>query len=250
LGRPRKINENTGKAFKTDRELVYNYQHCRKHENKMAAAKELWEKYFRLRMMMKHELISLCLRNNIHMPEIIEEYDSEAWIKFIEQMDGVRLNDVEHIKNWSIYIRLWGYWRSMNRDLLKHWFDWTLNTTPIFSLTGEKNDNSEGLTNIDIHQASHYSDKISDTELNSAREIFWEAIEELKKEISPKQYNLINMKYQGKKNRDIIQTLQINNKILKEQLVFIKGKLQNIIVRVAKQKGENQSYNEIIEALS
>jgi hypothetical protein len=252
LGRPRKVNQTTGKVFRTDRELVYAYQHSRKKENKDAAAFELWEKYFKLRMKMKHELIALCVRNNLYMPEIIEEYDSEAWIKFIEQMDGVRLNDVAHIENWSIYIRLWGYWRSMNRDLLKHWFDWKKNTTPIYSLNSDKSENiGDGLTNIDVFEAAHNGDKIqSDIELNSAREIFWEAIEELKKEISPKQYNLINMKYQGKKNREIIKTLQINNKILNEQLLFIKGKLENIIVQVAKQKGNSGNYNEIIEALN
>jgi hypothetical protein len=252
MGRPRKVNETTGKVFKTDRELVYAYQHCRKFENKMNAAKELWEKYFKLRMKMKHELIALCLRNGLYMPEVIEEYDSEAWIKFIEQMDGIRLNDVEHIKNWSVYIRLWGYWRSMNRDLLKHWFDWKNNTTTIYSLTNDKGDSNEGITNIDLHEANHYnSDKIqSDIEVNEAREIFWEAIEELKKEISPKQYNLINMKYQGKKNREIIKTLQINNKILDEQLVFIKHKLEKIIKKVAIQKGGSQTYNDLLGVLA
>jgi hypothetical protein len=252
LGRPKKIYEKTGKPFRTDRELVYAYQHCRKESNKQEALEELWAKYFLLRMKMKHELIALCMRNNLYMPETIEEYDSEAWVKFVEQMDGIRLHDVDHIPNWSVYIRLWGYWRSMNRDLLKHWFDWKLNTIPIYSLNSEKSESvGDGLTNIDVHEAAHHSNKIqSDIELNSAREIFWEAIEELKKEITPKQYDLINMKYKGTKNREIIKTLQINNKILEEQLVFIKGKLQKIIVNVSKKRGCQQTYGDIVEALS
>jgi hypothetical protein len=250
LGRPRKINELTGKIFRTDRELVYDIQHCRERKRNIAL-QEMWDKYFKLRMKMKGELAKLAMRNNLYMPELFEEYDSEAWIKFVEQFNGIRLEDVEHIQNWSNYIRLWGYWRSMNRDLLNKWFNWKIKTVPIYSLNSDKNDNSEGLTNIDVHEAVHNHDNmLSDIEMNYAREVFWEAIEELKKEISPKQYNLINMKYQGKKNREIIQTLQINNKILKEQLVFIKTKLQNIIVKVAKQKGGNQSYSEIIEAIT
>jgi DNA-binding CsgD family transcriptional regulator len=251
MSRPKRISSE-GREFRTDRELVYAYQHCRKPENKMRAANELWEKYFKLRMKMKHELISLCLRNGLKMPEVIEEYDSEAWIKFIEQFDGIDLERVAHIQNWSIYIRLWGYWRSMNRDMLKHWFDWQKNTTPIHGVkTRDDKDLNDSLTNLDIHEAEHHHDQThNDIEVNNARAVFWEALEQLKDEITPSQYKLINMKYKGIKNREIMKTLSISTKTLNDNLTDIKSKLVAVIARTAKKKGLDLNYNDLIEVLA
>jgi hypothetical protein len=205
-------------------------------------------------MKMKHELIALCMRNNLYMPEIFEEYDSEAWIKFIEQFDGIDLSRVDHLPNWSVYIRLWGYWRSMNRDLLKKWFDWNTHTTPIFEVSagaGDKADNQSTVSNIDAFEAKHNGDNLTDEiELKNARGIFWEALEQLKTEITDKQYKMINWKYQGVKNKEIVQRLNINNKILNEQLLVVKNKLSKIIVDVAKSKGMETSYEDLLESLA
>jgi hypothetical protein len=251
MARPKKVNEATGKQFRSDRELVYDIQHC-KERKRNVAMQEMWEKYFKLRMKMKGELVQLAVRNNLYMPELFEEYDSEAWIKFVEQMDGIRLEDVEHLPNWSNYIRLWGYWRSMNRDLLKKWFDWKQHTIPIYSITthsGKGDNNNESLTNLDVFKAAHQEDDIGkDGELGVVRKAFWESIEQLKEELTPKQYQLINLKYKGAKNREIISSLKITTRVMNEQLVFIKNKLKDIL----KQRlgtSTVSSYNDLLEVL-
>jgi len=261
MGRPKKINNNTGKPFRSDRELVEQFQinlhlsstarkdHTKEKYQKlmMAAATELWEKYFLLRMKMRAQLAKVVRDNNLYYPELYEEYDGEAWDKFINQMDGIRLDDVAHLPNWSIYIRLWGYWRSMNRDLLKKWFDWNINTTPIFSIG--KDQGKESLTNIDVEVAKKPTDIEDDLNIEINKTIFWESIDKLKEELTPKQKKLLNMKSSGAKNREILSELKINNKLMKEHLDYIKHRLDKIITQVSKQKGVEINYSELVESL-
>jgi len=261
MGRPRRVRETTGKEFRSDRELVYQFQNelaksqraridfnkQRAQDKAMEAAYELWEKYFKLRMKMRAELAALCRRNDIYYPELYEEYDSEAWQKFIEQMPGVRLEDVEHITSWSIYIRLWGYWRSMNRDLVKRWLNYhdSKNVVSIYSVSKE---DDSGLTNLDI-DVSKKGDPISrNLELETNRQLFWDSINCLRLELTDKQKQLLNMKASGKKNREIMSTLQINGRILNENLAFIKQRLNVIITEVAKKKGMEANYSELLSS--
>jgi len=259
MGRPKKVRESTGKEFRTDRELVSQWQEytlkaskALKKETKLAhqnkanlAAYELWDKYFKLRMKMKHQLIALCQRNNIYMQEDIEEYDSEAWQEFIKQMPGVRLEDVEHLPNWSIYIRLWGYWRSMNRNILKRWFDWKNNTTPIFI----SNENNETFSNLDKEIARHGDLVDHNLHISKSQTILWESFDILKNKLSQKEKQLLNMKVQGKKNREIMSTLQINGRILKENLDRINGQLDLIIQSTSKKHGADMNYSELVASL-
>ena len=112
------------REYRTDRELVLTYQNTVKggREN-VAAAHELWDKYAALRTEMKNYLRTLCERNGFKMGDMLEEWDCRAYEKFINQMDGNRMERVEHIKDWKIHIRLYGYWKSMNRDMVREWLE-------------------------------------------------------------------------------------------------------------------------------
>jgi len=264
MGRPKRIRESTGIEYQSDRDLVEQFQlnmdkaaAARKETTRklyssrmLDAAYEMWEKYFKLRMKMRAEMAALCRRNSLHYPELYEEYDAEAWEKFILQFQGIRLEDVAHLPNWSIYIRLWGYWRSMNRDLLKKWFDWNINTIPIYSLTRNdgKDSSNESLTNIDVEIAKRGDQINSQLEIEMNREIFWEALDNLKTELTPKQKKLINMKASGYKNREIISTLKINGKIFRESLNFIKQRLETKIIAAAKRRNTNLTYSEMLSS--
>jgi len=259
MSRPKRIRETTGKEYRSDRELVSIYQtnmdrllKARKPHMKLkydaicnAAANELWEKYFKLRMKMKFQLIKVCRRNNLIMPEIIEEYDSESWIKFIEQMDGIRLHDVAHIPNWSVYIRLWGYWRSMNRDILKKWFDWKKFTTPIIPVSKDSEQN-EGLSNMDVEIAKRYSQLDDEVQLSINQEIFRDSLDQLTESITTKQKRLLIMKMHGAKNREIMTKLKMDNKTYKENINILKIALKSIIEQIASKKGLKLSYDDLL----
>jgi len=273
MGRPRKIRESTGKEFRTDRELVRQYQYNKKREDNLLALKrlkkddkiklakvkrkkdeassELWDKFFLLRMKMRGQLAKVCRENNLYYPELYEEYDSEAWEKFIKQIDGIRLKDVEHHPNWSMHIRIWGYWRSMNRDLLKKWFEWNGHVTPITSIIKNdgKNTGNENLTNIDVEVSKHYQDMDDAMIVNTGKEILWKSIEVLTEQLTPSQKKLLNLRYQGAKNRDIISKLKIDGKNLKEQIDFLKESLNVIIMKVSKEKGMPTNYTNLVTIL-
>ena len=278
MGRPRKVNKSTGKAFRSDRELVDEYQTNYAEEQRLTelsqkktlgpiqekklrtskntrlkAIYELWDKYFKLRMKMKFELISLARRNNLHITEIVEEYDAYAWATFITQMDGIDLSRVEHLPNWSMYIRVWGYWRSMNRDILKEWFNWTLNTVPIEGIIKNdgKNETESSISNIDVQYAKDSHNSVEnkyDMDLN--KKIFWESIDQLKTFLTEKQKKLLNMKINGIKNSEILKKLNITNNIYKEQLAFIKSQFNVVIQEVGHKYNSNMNYEELTQALA
>ena len=278
MGRPKRVNTQTGREFRSDRELVDIYQTNNEEyirlitlqekkelgpiqlkkmnlakETKLKAIYELWDKYFKLRMKMKFELISLARRNSLHMTELIEEYDAYAWNVFITQMDGIELERVEHLKNWSMYIRIWGYWRSMNRDMLKEWFTWTLNTTPIEGIikNDSKGEIDSSVTNIDVQAAKNTHNSIENqynTDIN--KKIFWESIDQLKEILTVKQRKILNMKINGTKTLDIVKRMNITNKIYKEQIGFIKNQFNVIIKNVAKQNNVDSDFDILTRELS
>jgi len=278
MGRPRKINEATGTTFRSDRELVDTYQtynaeyerllnlkekkglgpiQLKKLEfakaTKLKAIYELWDKYFKLRMKMKFELISLARRNSLHMTELIEEYDAYAWNVFITQIDGIELNRVKHLKNWSMYIRIWGYWRSMNRDILKEWFTWTLNTVPIEGIikNNDKGESESLLTNIDVHTSKDHRYSIENQfDIDVHRKIFWESIDRLKEILTEKQRNILNMKINGTKTFDIVKKMNITNKIYKDQICFIKNQFNVIIKEVAIKHNVDSNFDMLSNALA
>ena len=97
----------------TDYELVQKSQMGDK-----SAELELWNKYEPLRIKKHNELLNLT--NRKFDKEEYDEWTQTAYEKFKNQMAGVRLNDIKKPDTWTIWIRLNGYWNSMNRDIISH----------------------------------------------------------------------------------------------------------------------------------
>ena len=277
MGRKRKINETTGKSYRSDRDLVATFQNCsadverlttlkekgplgpiqqkklvESEKKKLEAVYELWDKFFKLRMKMKFELIDLARRNNLKIQDIIDEYDAYAWNTFYTQIDGIELERVAHLPNWSMYIRIWGYWRSMNRDMLKEWFNWTLNTTQIEGIAKSENEKGDSsVTNLDVQSAksNHYTVE-KDYDMNLFKKVFWESIEELKVMLTEKQRKMLNLKINGMKNNALLKEMGINKKIYTEQIKFIKNQLNVVIKEVSKRHSFDCNFDELFEALA
>jgi predicted transcriptional regulator len=245
LGRAPKIYEKEKRPFKSDRELIYNYQNAQTIEEWQASAYELWDKYIRVVSIGKRELIDICKRNNLKMQDVIEDYESLFWEKFINQLYGVRLHDVTHIPNFSIYIRVIGYLRAMNRDQIKAYIKWKKATEPIID-PWEKVDDS-GVSNIDRQMFISSPNTVNEqyqSDIN--KKIFWESIEELKSLLSPEQKLLLNLKIKKKKNYEIQLALNCKQDKIVEHLSQIKFKFGKIVESTAEKNGiKNFSYSDL-----
>jgi hypothetical protein len=271
MARPKRIYEKCNRPYRKDWELVESYQlnliardRAKKEHTKKAYqeymdefALELWDKYFLLRMKMRAELAKVVRESNLHYPELYEEYDSEAWEKFINALPKVRFDELElksHTpESWNIWIMLWGYWRSMNRDLLKKWFDnYDYNkTVPIYSLTKNdgKGSGGDGITNLDVHISKGGNQVESGHEVNEAKLVFHEALDKLKSILTKQQKDILKLKAVGTSDRGTMKVLKIRQKELTYELDVIKGQLNCAIEDVSKQKGLEFNYRTLSKVL-
>ena len=118
MPRPARIYEKTGKPFRKDMELVKGAQ-----AGDQACYQELWEKFYLLRQKTKFSFLNWCKSNNIDSTttqDYFDGWDADAWEKFVEQMPGIRVAELEakgyNNDNWGITIRLMGYWQTINRS--------------------------------------------------------------------------------------------------------------------------------------
>ena len=95
----------------TDFELVKLSQ-----KGDLKAELELWNKYEPLRIKKHNEYLKIMGKH--FDEEEYQEWTQIAYEKFKNQMKGVRLADIKKPDTWTIWIRLTGYWNSMNRDLI------------------------------------------------------------------------------------------------------------------------------------
>jgi hypothetical protein len=243
-----RIYDKKQRPFLTDRELVYTYQNAKDIVTWQEAAYELWDKYIRVVSIGKRELIELCKRHGFKMWDTVEEYEALFWEKFINQIYGIDLNRVTHLPNWSMYIRVLGYLRAMNRDQIKAYLKWTEHTEPILE-TWDNND--VVVSNLDKYTSmvsSHEVEDSFDKDLN--QKIFWESLDTLKTELSSSQKNILNLKLQGKYNYEIQNKLNITPSQYTNNMMIIKFKLGKIIERVAKKSGlKDYNYQKLCEEL-
>jgi hypothetical protein len=241
MGKTPKIYEKFNRPFKSDRQLVFNYQNAKTIEEWKEASYELWDKYIRVISIGKRELIKLCNNYGMKMTDVIETYEGRFWEKFLNQLYGIRLEEVTHIPSWSMYIRVLGYLRAMNRDEIKAHLKWINNTTTIDIHPG-----SQGYqeifhyTNIDeqrLKEGGYEIDNSIDYELNLSKKIFWESIEELKRSITTEQKYILNSRIKNIPNYQVQSKLKINQIEYKNQLFLIKSKLEQIIKNISEKNG-------------
>jgi hypothetical protein len=240
MGRLPAIYEKKGRPWKSDRELVFEYQNAKDLDVWKSAAYELWDKYARVISIGKRELVELCKRHGFKMWDVIEEYDALFWEKFLNQLYGIRLDDVAHLPNWSMYIRVLGYLKAMNRDQVKAYIKWEKNREDII----ETGDSPEGYaSNLDKQIAKEPASSIDDIyHQNLNKKIFWESIDTLKNSISESQKIMLNMKIKGKFNCEIQSKLKITPQQYTNDMQILKFQLGQIITKIAKKNGLND-YN-------
>jgi hypothetical protein len=255
MAKPKRLDPLTGQPFRDDTSLIKLYRAGLLNETSIKklnpdkiiklkkaskeALDELWRKYEMLRFKMKGELLAKVAEYGWHMQPLLEEYDSRAFEKFMNSLNGVRLPDWEHLSNPSMWISLWGYWRSMNRDIIKEHLNWSMNTVSEMALTdktkgSDKSAKQEGISNLDLHEAKGaVSNCEKDFEQKIMSEIFECALSELNTKLSPKQRKLFELKQKGMATPDVKKKLGITSKIYTDNLAFIRARLGEIIKDVS-----------------
>lgn len=232
------------RPFKDDRTLIREFQNAKTEEQWKEAAYELWEKYIRVVQIGRRELIQACLSNGYYMQDIIEEYPALFWETFIRQLYGVDLNKVKHVEEFSIYIRVMGYLKSMNRDFIANYLSWNTKTESI-----EKS-SEDDISNIDKQAyISNFDRTHRDYEGSQAKKVFWESLEIWKKMLTPTQKTMVNMLVKGKGKTEIKVALRIPEKVYISNMFFIKDIFKKTVLKISKKYKTPFSYNEMLEEL-
>ena len=187
---------------------------------------------------LRNELLSLT--NRKFDKEEYAEWTQTAYEKFKNQMAGVRLNDIKKPETWTIWIRLNGYWNSMNRDIISH--------------AKKKYDNevSAEITMSEGETLSLFDQNVAITPLNEvmpmAKEIINQAFEKTLTELSEKQRKLFILKSEGETMASICKKCAASRKDAEFVLKFGQEKFKKNIAELSKKYA--MSYDDIREVLS
>lgn len=233
------IYSKTGKPFRSDYDLIVACQ----DKNSKKAFNELWDKYFLLRQKKKYELRNIAARNGFDMSEELQNWEADAWEKFKMQMEGVDRTKIKNPDTWKIYIRLNGYWNSMNRDILHGKIKKFEKEVQDSVLRG--NSSSE---EYDTDRFYTYNEN-KDTKLYQT--IFNKALQRTYSGLDKNQKKIFDMKSQKFSIKDISEKLHTSPDIVKLNLKAAKQTLSNNIENVsASEYGQKISYKDIVEGLS
>lgn len=217
----------------TDYDLVEKSQ-----QGDTKAELELWNRYEPLRIKKHNELLSLT--NRKFDKEEYAEWTQIAYEKFKNQMAGVRLNDIKKPATWTIWIRLNGYWNSMNRDIISH---------------AKKKHNNEVSAEISMEKGETLSLFDQSVVVEPPNEIAFivkriinQAFEKTLKELSEKQRKLFILKSEGKTMAFICKKCIASRKDAEFALKFGQEKFKRNIADLSKKY--SISYSDIQEALS
>ena len=238
-------------VYRSDRELVTI---CQSGEpgrpETIKAFHELWEKYGALRTTMKHKLRTFCKHNKLPYKDILKEWDCSAYEKFVNQMPGMDLKRVEHHKNWTLHIRLYGYWSSMNRDIVKGMMteiarevpiidDFTRN--PVLGFNEKVHKDFDTVDCIGFRKGWQGIDEQVETQ--EAKDILWEAVARFDLTLDEPDVKLLNMKFAGYPQKEIMSTLGLNRDTMPERLACLKEGLGRHITEVGKEHGMDIDYS-------
>lgn len=235
-----RIYEKEGRPYRSDFELVKLAQKGNK-----AAQNEMWDKYFELRQKKRFEFLALCRNNKIDGQDDFDNWDAAAWEKYIAQMDGVRLHDIKSPETWQIWIRLNGYFQSMNRDLIHAILKKRAYETQERTIGDD--DSKQTTTNIDI--AAEEADLNSDPMKKLARDIFNQSYQKMELDLDKKQLKLLAMKQQNKSMKDICDTLGVSKGAVKSTLDYAKNRLGYWIENTSSKANSPMTYSDILEYL-
>lgn len=233
------IYSKTGKPFRSDYDLIIACQD--KHSKK--AFNELWDKYKLLRQKKKFELRNIAVRNGFDVTEELENWEADAWEKFILQMEGVDRNKIKNPDTWKIYIRLNGYWNSMNRDILHGKIKKFQKEVQDSVLRGDSSSEE-----FDTDRFYSYNEN---KDIKLYQTIFNKALERTYSGFDKNQKKIFDMKSQKFSIKDISEKLHTSTDIVKLNLKAAKQTLSNNIEEVsAVELGHKITYKDLIDNLS
>ena len=241
--------EKAGRPFREDRVLVDEIQHTRKSQKHDLAVEELWAKFDKLRTKLKFKLIGTINNFGMVMREDINEFEGRSFETFMNAVSKVRLPDCAHIPNWSIYRHLWGYWMTMNRDLVKEYLLRAHSTTPIKAVLkndGKSVGSESSASNLDV-QISHTYVSIDDAlEAQEKRELFWDVYRSLEATMTKRQKKLIDLRQQGFSQRKIREKLRITCKEYSQEIDTVKSRFAHMLSVLSSSRGGEVNYDEIV----
>src|SRR5574344_860344 len=187
----------------TDYELVEKSQ-----KGDITAELKLWNRYEPLRIKKHNELLSLT--NRKFDKEEYAEWTQTAYEKFKNQMAGVRLNDIKKPETWTIWIRLNGYWNSMNRDLIGKSIKISKNEKSEMPIGDKDGASTSSTTNIDIAYED-LSEIRDDPMKKMAQKIVNMSMKKMESELNEKQLKLIKMRMNSDTASKIRKELHVSD---------------------------------------
>lgn len=247
-----KIYEKAGRPYKSDMELVVGAQAGNNED-----FYEMWDKYKYLRIKEKSDFINWCKEHNVSWntyQEYVDNWDSDAWEKFKNQMPGVRVEDLKKKgytpDNWGIYIRLKGYFEIVNRSYSNQLMKRLINETEIKTIGRDKNGESSknSTTNIDI--AAMEDEGYENSPLKyCAQDVFNKAFKKMVGELDAGQRNILEAKQRGDSVSTICSDYNTNRKNVNAVLDYAKSRLSYWVEKVSTAENIGMSYKEMLEYL-
>lgn len=249
-----KFYEKEGRPYKTDWDLVVGAQ-----KGDDASFYELWDKYFLMRQKKMHQFIRWCQDHKIpwsRYQDYVETWEADAWEKFKNQMDGIRMNELEAKgygpDNWGIAIRLDGYFSVVNRTYSNNLMKRLIHEVEIKDKSSDKNSaqQSSSSTNLDIALSNRDDPTVqSDGIKDIAKQVFAQAFDKMLIDLGPRQ-ELIRMKGQNVSVTEICNKLGMTRKEVADTIKHAKERLTYWIDDVSRQQGVGMSYDDVLESVS
>jgi len=240
---------------RTDRELVLASQGGQGGKEGQEALCELFDRYAPLVNKMKHYLREICVRSGVWQEDVLDEYDGDAWEKFVTYVvPGMRMAEVAHLENWTIFIRFYGYLLSLNRGILRRLIREgraAAESEAAIARKVTRNEKDKRNSSIDLNllELRGHVDTATLIHREKGREVLWKAIEDLQGELSAEDARLLNMRYKGFAKTAIKKELDIKEKAFNERVLDLKERLNR---RIAEHGGKQgfADYRDIMAAFT
>lgn len=249
-----KFYEKENRPYKSDWELAVGSQ-----KGDKAATEELWDKYYCLRQKEKFSFLKWCkehFRNVEDYEQYFEAWDSEAFEKFVSQMNGIRFDELEAkgygpskpSKRWGIAIRLQGYFQCLNRQFTNALLRKANNEVCIHSVRNKSSSSENSLTNIDLECSRTYDS--GDNMKALAKEVFSRAFSKMLSELSPEQKKLLNLKSEKKRTNEICKTMGTSSTVIRQVVDYSKSRLSSLIQSTSRSLGMPMTYEDVLSYLN
>lgn len=228
-------------------------------QKRTLATRMLWDKYTNLVRKMKFKLIKTVINHKMSMNEDIEEYESRAFDTFIKSLNNIDLNKCKHLKKeFKIYVNLWGYLMTMNRDLVKDYIENAKFSTPITSIVkssgkgsnGGSDESQSASTNLDVEVSHSFKDIPDELEERDKRKVFWDAYEIFEGSLNKRQKALVSLKKEGQSIKYIKSRLGMSTKEVSEETSKMKTIFASIIRDEAKKSKVPTCYSDLRDVFS